>query len=76
MAYTASALSFMLEDLGKTVVRFICLVHRPSLPYLFNVQVLTGAQIPLSQLRNDAADNFLGALVIAGQYIIPGVYYS
>lgn len=52
MAYTASALSFMLEDLGKTVI-------------------LTGAQIPLSQLRNDAADNFLGALVIAGQYIIP-----
>lgn len=32
MAYTASALSFMLEDLGKTVVGFICLVDRPSLP--------------------------------------------
>ncbi|PAV23499.1 asparaginase-domain-containing [Pyrrhoderma noxium] len=52
MAYTASALSFMLEDLGKTVI-------------------LTGAQIPLSQLRNDAVDNLLGALSIAGQYIIP-----
>ncbi|KDQ60897.1 hypothetical protein JAAARDRAFT_124749 [Jaapia argillacea MUCL 33604] len=52
MSYTSSALSFMLEDLGKTVI-------------------LTGAQIPLSQLRNDAIDNLLGALVIAGQYIIP-----
>ncbi|KAL5533266.1 hypothetical protein ACEPAF_5042 [Sanghuangporus sanghuang] len=52
MAYTSSALSFMLEDLGKTVI-------------------LTGAQIPLSQLRNDAVDNLLGALSIAGQYIIP-----
>ncbi|RPD64541.1 asparaginase-domain-containing protein [Lentinus tigrinus ALCF2SS1-7] len=52
MSYTSSALSFMLEDLGKTVV-------------------VTGAQIPLSQLRNDAVDNLLGALVIAGHYIIP-----
>ncbi|OSD08334.1 L-asparaginase [Trametes coccinea BRFM310] len=52
MAYTSSALSFMLEDLGKTVV-------------------VTGAQIPMSQLRNDAVDNLLGALVIAGHYIIP-----
>ncbi|KAG5353097.1 hypothetical protein C0989_010300 [Termitomyces sp. Mn162] len=52
MAYSASALSFMLEDLGKTVI-------------------LTGAQIPMSQLRNDAVDNFIGALTIAGHYIIP-----
>ncbi|KAI0028517.1 asparaginase-domain-containing protein [Vararia minispora EC-137] len=52
MAYTASALSFLLEDLGKTVI-------------------VTGAQIPLSQLRNDAVDNLLGALCIAGHYIIP-----
>ncbi|KAI0351480.1 L-asparaginase [Trametes cingulata] len=52
MSYTSSALSFMLEDLGKTVV-------------------VTGAQIPMSQLRNDAVDNLLGALVIAGHYIIP-----
>ncbi|KAJ7510112.1 L-asparaginase [Mycena galericulata] len=53
MSYTSSALSFLLEDLGKTVI-------------------LTGAQIPLSQLRNDAVDNLMGALSIAGNYIIPG----
>ncbi|KAH7926645.1 asparaginase-domain-containing protein [Leucogyrophana mollusca] len=52
MSYSAGALSFLLEDLGKTVI-------------------LTGAQIPLSQLRNDAVDNLLGALSIAGNYIIP-----
>ncbi|KAG5645060.1 hypothetical protein DXG03_007150 [Asterophora parasitica] len=52
MAYSSSALSFMLEDLGKTVI-------------------LTGAQIPMSQLRNDAVDNLMGALTIAGHYIIP-----
>ncbi|EJD44134.1 asparaginase-domain-containing protein [Auricularia subglabra TFB-10046 SS5] len=54
MCYSSSALSFLLEDLGKTVI-------------------LTGAQIPLSQLRNDAVDNFLGALWVAGHYIIPEV---
>ncbi len=54
MAYTASALSFLLQGLGKPVV-------------------LTGAQIPLAHLRNDALDNLLGALVIAGHYRIPEV---
>ncbi|VDB96744.1 unnamed protein product [Peniophora sp. CBMAI 1063] len=54
MAYTSSALSFILEDLGKTVI-------------------VTGAQIPLAMLRNDAIDNLLGALCIAGHYIIPEV---
>jgi lysophospholipase len=53
MSYTSSALSFLLEDLGKTVI-------------------ITGAQIPLSQLRNDATDNLMGALTIAGHFILPG----
>ncbi len=30
MSYTSSALSFMLEDLGKTVVRSICYVLRAA----------------------------------------------
>ncbi len=54
MAYTASALSFMLDNLGKSVV-------------------LTGSQIPLSRVRNDAVDNLLGALLLAGHYVIPEV---
>jgi len=54
MSYTASALSFMLENLGKTVV-------------------LTGSQIPLTELRNDASMNLMGALTIAGHYVIPEV---
>ncbi|MCO4772159.1 MAG: type I asparaginase [Deltaproteobacteria bacterium] len=59
MAYTASALSFMLQGLDKTVV-------------------LTGSQIPLSRTRNDAVDNLLGALLLAGTYSIPevGIYFS
>ncbi len=43
MAYTASALSFMLEHLDKPVI-------------------LTGSQIPLSEVRNDALDNIMTSL--------------
>ena len=46
MAYTASALSFMLEGLNKPVI-------------------LTGSQIPLCEIRNDARDNLITALLIA-----------
>ena len=49
MAYTASALSFMLQNLGKAVV-------------------VTGSQVPLAQLRTDAIENFVGALIMAGRY--------
>ena len=43
MAYTASALSFMLENLSKPVI-------------------VTGSQIPLSEVRNDAVDNIITSL--------------
>ncbi len=48
MAYTASALSFMLEGLDKPVI-------------------LTGSQIPLSQLRSDGRDNLIDSLLIAAE---------
>ncbi|XP_015910491.2 L-asparaginase-like [Parasteatoda tepidariorum] len=54
MAYTASALSFMLENLGKTVI-------------------ITGSQIPLYEARSDGLHNFLGSLIIAGNYCVPEV---
>ncbi|WP_158969675.1 asparaginase [Paraglaciecola sp. L3A3] len=54
MAYTASALSFMLEDLGKPVI-------------------VTGSQIPLTQLRSDGQINLLNALYIAANYPIAEV---
>ncbi len=46
MAYTASALSFMLRNNAKPVI-------------------LTGSQIPLCEIRNDARDNLLTSLLIA-----------
>ena len=54
MSYTASALSFMLENLNKTVI-------------------VTGAQVPASQLRNDAIDNLLHALILSSSLSIPEV---
>ena len=54
MGYTASTLSFMFENLRKTVV-------------------VTGSQIPISELRSDAVDNLLGSLMVAGPFQIPEV---
>ncbi|ENM5734599.1 asparaginase [Vibrio mimicus] len=51
MAYTASALSFMFENLGKPVI-------------------VTGSQIPLTDLRSDGQANLLNALHIAANYPI------
>jgi L-asparaginase len=54
MSYTASALSFMLENLKKPVI-------------------LTGSQLPLFETRNDARENLINAILIAGNYNIPEV---
>ncbi len=54
MAFTASALSFILKDLGKPVI-------------------VTGSQIPLCEVRNDARRNIVDSLVIAGSFDIPEV---
>ncbi|KAI4203527.1 MAG: hypothetical protein LQ350_001716 [Teloschistes chrysophthalmus] len=54
LAYTCSALSFMLQNLGKPVI-------------------LTGSQTPIAELQNDATDNLLGSLIIAGHFMIPEV---
>lgn len=75
MTYTSSALTFLLEDLGKTVVCMHQLLFSVAVDLSTSTtQIITGAQIPLSQLRNDAVDNLLGALSIAGHYVIPGVF--
>lgn len=54
MAYTASALPFMLQGLRKPVV-------------------ITGSQIPLCEVRNDARENLITSLLIAANYAIPEV---
>ena len=54
MAYTASALPFMLEGLRKPVI-------------------ITGSQIPLCEVRNDARENLITSLLIAANKEIPEV---
>ncbi|MBX7223464.1 MAG: asparaginase [Blastocatellia bacterium] len=54
MAYTASALPFLLQELKKPVI-------------------LTGSQIPLCEIRNDARENLITSLIIAANYGIPEV---
>lgn len=54
MAYTASALSFLLQGIDKPVI-------------------ITGSQIPLSEVRNDGRENLISALWLAGRYSIPEV---
>jgi L-asparaginase len=54
MAYTSSALPFMLQGLQKPVI-------------------LTGAQIPLCEVRNDARENLITAMMIAANFAIPEV---
>lgn len=51
MAYTASALSFILENLEKPVI-------------------ITGSQIPLSEIRSDGRQNLLNSLLIAANHPI------
>lgn len=51
MSYSASALSFLFENLSKPVI-------------------ITGSQIPLSQLRSDARINLLNALYLAAYHPI------
>jgi len=54
MAYTASALPFMLHGLAKPVI-------------------LTGSQLPLWEVRNDARENLITVMQIAANYAIPEV---
>lgn len=59
MAYTASALSFILRGLNKPVV-------------------LTGSQIPLSEIRSDGRDNLITSILIASEGVANEVclYFS
>ncbi len=54
MAYTASALPFLLQGLRKPVI-------------------LTGSQIPLCEIRNDARANLITCMLIAAEHPVPEV---
>jgi L-asparaginase len=54
MAYTTSALPFLLNGLAKPVI-------------------VTGSQIPLCEIRNDARENLITSLLIAANHDVPEV---
>ncbi|HYI13571.1 MAG TPA: asparaginase domain-containing protein, partial [Thermoanaerobaculia bacterium] len=54
MAYTASAVPFLLAGVRKPVI-------------------ITGSQIPLCEIRNDARENLITSLMLAANYAIPEV---
>jgi L-asparaginase len=54
MAYTSSALPFLLGGIAKPVI-------------------ISGSQIPLCEIRNDARENLITSLMIAANYPIPEV---
>lgn len=83
MAYTASALSFMCENLGKPVILTGSQVTTCSSTWKARLCSFTEVrisfkdafclQVPIYEMRNDGRDNLLGALLIAGQFVIPEV---
>lgn len=78
MAYSASALSFMLENLGKSIILTGSQVsYKESFQKakLLNFLLLIFLQIPLDEQRNDAVNNLLGALIFASHYVIPEVRF-
>lgn len=62
-----------LLSLACDVLRSDILVHFTS-----KTVIITGSQVPITEIRNDAIDNLLGALTIAGHFVIPEVslYFS
>ena len=58
---------------GTDTMAFTASMLSFMLPNLNKTVVVTGSQIPLSLQRNDGVSNLLGALIIAGHFVIPEV---
>ncbi len=64
MAYTASALSFMLENLGKTVVLTGIYYHQIIVhAYVIKRYYHIGSQVSIVELVNDARKNLITSMV-------------
>ncbi|XP_047390089.1 60 kDa lysophospholipase isoform X3 [Sciurus carolinensis] len=58
---------------GTDTMAFAASVFSFLLENLQKPVILTGAQVPIHALWNDGRENLLGALLMAGQYVIPEV---
>ena len=73
LAYTSSALSFMLENLGKPVSVTMMMIIMMMIVMMMMQVIVTGSQIPAFETRSDGRDNLVGALIMAGNFSIPEV---
>jgi 60kDa lysophospholipase len=71
LAYTCSALSFMLQNLGKPIIFTGTLPLRGG--FVDTRLTAAGSQVPFSERKNDALENLLDSLDIAGHFMIPEV---
>lgn len=58
---------------GTDTMAYTASILSFMLQHLAKTVIVTGSQIPLSEVRNDAQANLQGALVVAGHYEIPEV---
>ena len=58
---------------GTDSLAYTCSALSFMFQHLGKPVILTGSQAPMSELQNDAADNLLGSLVVAGHFMIPEV---
>ncbi|XP_023561438.1 60 kDa lysophospholipase isoform X2 [Octodon degus] len=58
---------------GTDTMAFAASVLSFALENLHKPVILTGAQVPIYALWSDSRENLLGALLMAGQYVIPEV---
>ena len=79
LAYPSSALSFMLENLGKPVsvtmmmimmimmmIVIMMMIMMLMMMIVMMQVIVTGSQIPAFETRSDGRDNLVGALIMAG----------
>jgi len=58
---------------GTDSLAYTCFALSFMLQNLGKPVILTGSQAPMLELQNDATDNLLGSLIIAGHFMIPDV---
>ena len=58
---------------GTDSLAYTCAALSFMLENLGKPVILTGSQAPMLELQNDATDNLLGSLIIAGHFMIPEV---
>ncbi|KAG0266042.1 hypothetical protein BG011_003480 [Mortierella polycephala] len=63
----------LLDSCNMTMTDWVRIATDIEANYELKTVIITGSQVPITEIRNDAIDNLLGALTIAGHFVIPEV---